>query len=97
MEKDLFVGNLLEVYGQFLNPKQRRLAECYYNEDLSLTEIAENEGVTRQGVCDILNRVKNRLYGFEKSCGYCEKFLKLKEFAAESNLPKEITKIIEEL
>lgn len=97
MEKDLFVGDLLDVYGQFLNTKQRRLAEYYYNEDLSLAEIAENEGITRQGVCDILSRVKARLYSFEEVCGYCEKFLRLKELAAAGGLPKEITELIEEL
>ena len=54
--KNLHVSALLDVYGEFLSEKQRNLTEHYYNEDLSLSEIAENEGITRQAV----NRIKNR-------------------------------------
>ena len=99
MTKDLYVGALLDFYGEFLNPKQRRLAEYYYNDDLSLTEIAENEGITRQGVSDTLKRVKQRLYSFEERCGYCEKILRLKELSKAPGDADilEIKKIIEDL
>ena len=79
MEKDLFVASLLDVYGNFLNEKQRLLVGHYYNDDLSLSEIAENEGITRQGVRDLIKRAEVKLYELEKECGYCHKFVRLKE------------------
>ena len=49
MSKDLRFAMLLDCYGEFLTPHQYRLTELYYCADLSLSEIAENEGITRQG------------------------------------------------
>ena len=57
--------------------------ELYYNEDLSLSEISENEGITRQGVRDQIKRAEMQLLSLEEKCGYCEKFLKLKELAKD--------------
>lgn len=98
MPKDLFVSALLDVYGEFLSEKQLSLAELYYNEDLSLGEIAENEGITRQGVRDAVKRAELQLYRLEESCGYCKKFLRLKELAADidTNID-ELKQIIESL
>ena len=81
MAKDLFVSALLDVYGSFLNEKQRMIAECYYYDDLSLGEIAENEGMSRQGARDYITRARSRLYELEEKSGYCKKFLRLKELA----------------
>ena len=102
MPKDLYVSALLDVYGSFLNEKQRVLAEFYYNEDLSLGEISENEGITRQGVNDAVKRATAKLYELENQCGYCKKFLRLKELnaglkAGETGAAKEISEIIENL
>ena len=52
MAKDLRITFLLDFYGDMLTEKQREVVECYYNEDLSLAEIAEEKGITRQGVRD---------------------------------------------
>ena len=49
MAKDLRITFLLDFYGDMLTEKQREVVECYYNEDLSLAEIAEEKGITRQG------------------------------------------------
>ncbi len=99
MPKDLRVGALLDVYGEFLNEKQRKILMYYYDEDLSLSEIAENEGITRQGVADIVKRGKETLYSLEDRCGYCEKFLRLKELKElkTNEAIKEIYNIIENL
>lgn len=102
MSKDLFVSALLDVYGKFLNEKQRSLAEFYYNDDLSLGEISENEGITRQGVNDAVKRATARLYDLEEQCGYCKKFLRLKELseglkAEEDKILAEIKEIIDNL
>ena len=83
MNKNLFVSELLAVYGGFLSEKQRMLTEYYYNDDLSLSEIAENEGITRQGVNDLIRRAVIQLNEFEEKCGYCQKFSKLKELSHE--------------
>lgn len=81
MGKNLYISALLDVYGAFLNEKSRALTEYYYNDDLSLSEISENEGITRQGVRDQIKRAEAQLLSLEEKCGYCEKFLKLKELS----------------
>ena len=45
---------LFDFYGDVLTPRQKEFYDLYYNEDLSLAEIAENNGITRQGVRDVL-------------------------------------------
>lgn len=101
MGKNLYISSLLDVYGEFLSDKQRNITEHYYNDDLSLSEIAENEGITRQGVSDLIRRTEAQLMAFEEKCGYCKRFLKLKELAktAKGNGAEfeEIIKIIDEL
>ncbi len=81
MGKNLQICALLDVYGVFLSEKQRTLAEHYYYEDLSLGEIAENEGITRQGVRDLIKRAEQQMLRFEAECGYCEKFAALRREA----------------
>ena len=49
MTKDFEMGYLLDFYGEVLTPKQREMLNQYYNDDLSLSEIGENFGITRQG------------------------------------------------
>lgn len=84
MEKNIYISALLDVYGRFLSEKQRLLTEHYYNDDLSLSEIAENEGITRQGVCDNIKRTEQKLQLWEEECGYCDSFLKLKELSSKA-------------
>lgn len=102
MGKNLYISALLDVYGAFLNEKSRALTEYYYNDDLSLSEIAENEGITRQGVRDQIKRAEIQLLNLEEKCGYCEKFLKLKELSTaytkgETKSLNEIFEIINNL
>ncbi len=66
MEKDLSVAGLFEVYKELLTEKQRNIFSAYYMYDLSLSEIAESEGTTRQSVSEALKKVKDKLNGFEK-------------------------------
>lgn len=100
MSKNLYISALLDVYGFFLSEKQRIVTEHYYNDDLSLAEIAENEGITRQGVNDLIKRAEAQLKIYEEKCHYCERFLKLKELGGRINAEdnrnlKEILDIIE--
>ena len=62
MEKNLNVSILLDFYGAMLTEKQREAVEYYYNDDLSLSEIADNQGISRQGVRDAINRAEALLF-----------------------------------
>ena len=77
MPKDLDISLLLDIYGGLLTEKQRAFLEFYYNDDLSLAEIAENEGITRQGVYDIVKRAKDQLLNYEKKLLLNERFQKI--------------------
>lgn len=56
---------LFDFYGEMLTDKQRELFDLYYNEDLSLSEIAEHAGITRQGVRDAVVRAEHTLTALE--------------------------------
>lgn len=84
MSKDLYISSLLDIYGRFLSDKQKNLTEHYYNDDLSLSEIAENEGITRQGVSDNIRRAESKMKLWEEECGFCKSFLKLKQLSREA-------------
>ena len=66
MEKDLGLIELFELYKDLLTERQRELFSCYYLYDLSLSEISEPEGKTRQNVYESLKKVKEKLNGYEK-------------------------------
>ena len=68
-EKDLGVSLLLDCYGELLSETKRRAVELYYNNDLSLAEIAEDTGVTRQGVRDSIEKARSQLYLYEEKLG----------------------------
>ena len=74
MAKDLNISLLLDFYGPMLTEKQRRMVEYYYNDDLSLSEIAENEGITRQGVRDSVKRAEGQLLEMEGCLGLVRRF-----------------------
>ena len=73
-EKNLEIGLLLDFYGELLSDSRRQAAELYYNEDLSLAEIAEGAGITRQGVRDSIAKAKAQLTEYEDKLGLAEKF-----------------------
>ncbi len=69
MAKNIKVYDLLEVYGSLLTEKQKNMLEYYYFDDLSLSEIAENEGGSRQGAQDLIKRAEKELLKFEEILG----------------------------
>lgn len=79
MAKNLDVVLLADFYGEMLTENQRRFIEYYYNDDLSLSEIAQNEGITRQGVRDAVKRAETQLYDMEKKLGVAERTRKIAE------------------
>ncbi len=74
MAKNMQVPLLLDLYGEMLTEKQRDFLDLYYNEDLSLSEIAENEGITRQGVRDAIKRAETQLFDMESKLRFRERF-----------------------
>ena len=91
MEKKVEISILLEIYGKLLTEKQYEYMNYYYNEDLSLSEIAENECITRQAVRDIIKKGENKLFEFEEKLGIMKKNMKQEEKIA--NILSELTKI----
>ena len=70
---------LLDFYGELLTEKQRRACELHWNEDLSLGEIAQLEGLSRQGAWDILRRAEAALGDYEAKTGLVGRFLERRE------------------
>ena len=64
MEEALFRTMLFDSYGELLTEKQREYFDLHYNEDLSLAEIAQSEGVSRQSVWDIIRRAEETMRRF---------------------------------
>lgn len=78
MAKNLEISFLLDFYGDMLTSKQREAVENYYNDDLSLSEIASNQGITRQGVRDAIKRSEMIMQDMEERLGLVKKFNKMK-------------------
>ncbi|GHU79601.1 UPF0122 protein [Clostridia bacterium] len=78
MPKDYRISVLLDFYGEMLTEKQREVIEFYYNGDLSLAEIAEHSGITRQGVRDSIKRAEAQLLDCEERLGLWRRFLEIK-------------------
>lgn len=97
MAKDLELCTLLDFYGPFLSEKQRNLLHHYYNEDLSLSEIAENEAITRQGVRDLIKRGELQLKKYEDECGWCQNVLALQQILESNKTDSEKLHIIKEI
>ena len=72
--KNLEISLLLDFYGDMLTPKQRDVIELYYNEDLSLAEIAGPSGISRQGVRDSIKRAEGILLDLEARLGLAKRF-----------------------
>ena len=107
MAKNLDMIMLLDFYGEMLTPKQRDFIDFYYNDDLSLSEIAENIGITRQGVRDAIKRAESQLTEMEERLGFVARFesfnaglAKISEKAAminEENLKSGLSREINDL
>ena len=88
MEKNVKISILCDLYGKLLTDKQFELLNDYYNNDLSLSEIAENNQITRQAVRDIIKKGEKKLFEYE------EKLLFMKRM---SNQEKTIEHVLSEL
>lgn len=94
MDERVYISLLLDFYGPLLTEKQQEYMDLYYNENLSLAEIAENDGISRQGVRDILVRAKATLIDSENRLGLAVKYDEQKKRVAEaSSLLDEIARL----
>lgn len=75
MEEKIKISILCQIYGKLLTEKQLEFLEDYYNNDLSLSEIAENNQITRQAVNDVINKGKAKLIEIEEKLLFMEKIL----------------------
>lgn len=77
--KNFQISLLLDFYGDILTDKQKDVIDLYYNEDLSLSEIAEHECITRQGVRDSIKRGEAVLLDMEERLGLAKRFREMQE------------------
>ena len=83
MAKNLQEGVLLDFYGELLTDKQKKALELYYNEDLSLAEIAEDMQVSRQGVRAFIKQGEAHLKEFEDKLGMYNRFSEISRLLRE--------------
>lgn len=90
-EKIVQIALLFDFYGQLLTDKQADIVDMHFNNDLSLSEISEQLGISRQGVYDTLKRAEKTLSDYEEKLGLVNRFLIQNE-----NLQK-ITSMLDEI
>ncbi len=79
MDKILEQALLYDFYGELLTAHQKEIYEQFVLEDLSLSEIAESEGISRQGVHDLVRRCQKALEGYEEKLHLVERFVAVKD------------------
>ena len=81
LAKDLSVSVLMDFYGELLTPKQQQALDSYYNQDLSLAEIASEMEVSRQGVRNFIKTGEMHLAEFEEKLNLAKKFITINKIA----------------
>lgn len=104
MDEKLHQGDLYDYYGALLKENHRRIFEAYVCDDLSLSEIAENEGISRQGVHDMIKRDTKLLEEYDEALSLIEKAGRIRDIAdgivrtsADDKVRADALRIIEEL
>ena len=100
MDKTVRLSMLLDIYGKLLSERQDDVADLYYNQNLSLSEIADELKITRQAVRKSLIEAEKNLSEFEEKLNFLSKKVKRDELLAEalkSELDSKAKKIIEKL
>ncbi len=95
MEKDLDYIELFEIYKGLLTEKQRELFSSHFLYDLTLSEIVEQEGGSRQSVSDAVRKVKIKLKEYEKLLGLRSKYQEIRRIAEQMEDKEICDKIIE--
>ena len=90
-KKDMHISLLLDFYGDILSERRRELTGLYYNDDLSLSEIAEISGISRQGVRDAIKKSEAELLNLEEKLGLAGRYEELRVQLA--NISRELGSI----
>lgn len=85
MAKDMKIGMLMDFYGQLLTDKQLDALDMYYNQDLSLAEIAEESSISRQGARDFIKKGEKQLNEYEEKLGLVKRFNDITKQISEMN------------
>lgn len=99
MEEEIkrnYIIELYDIYGSLLTEKQRSYFEDYYFMDLSIGEMAENYGISRNGVFDQIKRAVNALEDYENHLHLHKKIKKIDSMEIESNLKEELLNLLKE-
>lgn len=103
-EKDLKIAYLLDFYGDVLTERKKEVLDMYYNEDLSLAEIAEQIGISRQGVRDLIKKAEEEIYFLEEKLSFAKKMSALRHhtdnmmnIAENTEIPDSLKNEIEEI
>ena len=91
MEKNVKISILCDLYGKLLTKKQFDFLNDYYNNDLSLSEIAENNQITRQAVRDIIKKGEKKLFEYEEKLLFMKRMLNQEKTI--QHILSELTKI----
>lgn len=104
MDKLVKRAVLFDHYGDLLNDKQKRIVEYTVSDDMSLSEIGQEEGITRQAASDLLKRADDRLLEFEEKLGVIRKseniracIRRIREHGTDDLIESELSKIETEL
>ena len=107
MDKKVEISMLWEIYGSLLTDKQNEYIDYYYNQDLSLSEIAENDNITRQAVRDIIKKGERKLFEYEEKLLFMKKTINQEEKIQEilfnltkiekDSTDKQVTSILEDI
>ena len=107
MENKVEISMLWQIYGKLLTEKQYEYIDYYYNNDLSLSEIAENDGITRQAVRDIIKKGERKLFEYEEKLLFMKKTINQEQRIQEvlfnltkiqkDSSDKQISSILEEI
>ena len=82
-DKTLSLTLLFDYYGDLLTEKQKTYCDLYYNQDFSLAEIAEEEGISRQGVRAFIKQGEAHLVNFEEKLGMAKRFAEISKLVGE--------------
>ena len=96
MENIVLQGLLYDFYGELLTPHQRQIYEDAVYQDMSLSEIAQEHGISRQGVHDLIKRCDKQLAAYEDKLHLLERFSRIKEMVEqiESRTEQEAIKVL---
>ena len=107
MEKKVEISMLWQIYGKLLTEKQYEYIDYYYNNDLSLSEIAENDNITRQAVRDIIKKGERKLFEYEEKLLFMKKTINQEQKIQQvlwnltkiqkDSSDKQVTSILEEI